>query len=63
MFTRQHYIKIAKVLKKTVGFVVGSEVSSVRSRIVLDFVELFKENPEFNKEKFLDEIYGKETGR
>jgi hypothetical protein len=63
MFTKEHYIAVAKVLKKTVGFRASSEVSGVCSRIVMDFVELFRENPKFDKEKFLDEIYGKEKGR
>ena len=63
MFTQQHYIAVAKVLKKTVGVIGGTRISSLRSRIVLDFVELFKENPKFDKEKFLDAIYGKEENK
>lgn len=60
MFTQQHYIEIAKVLGKSLGLWTHSEGTRVRSQIVLNFIELFRENPKFDKEKFLDAIYGKE---
>lgn len=53
MFTQQHYTEIAKILKKN--------KFARSSWIVADFVELFRENKEFDKEKFLDAIYGKEV--
>lgn len=53
MFTKEHYIEIAKILKK-------NKLSRF-SMIVEDFVELFRGNPKFDKETFLDEIYRKEV--
>ena len=61
MFTQQHYIAVAKVLKERVSIMTNSEGSFIRSGTVQAFVSLFeKDNPTFDAEKFLDEIYGKE---
>lgn len=69
MFTKEHYIKIAKVLKKTAlpihrkrTALVNGETIMHRT-IVQRLVELFRENPEFDKGTFLDEVYGKEVNR
>ncbi len=59
MFTKEHYIAVAKVLKDNKGTCLYTQRVLFR-KIVLDFVELFKENPKFDAEKFLDEIYGEE---
>ena len=61
MFTQQHYIEIAKVLKSskrhTLPFVSEKVLFSM---VVQDFVSLFENDSEkFDAEKF-DAIYGKE---
>ena len=62
MFTKEHYIKIAKVLKGRVAIMTSSEGSFMRSGTVQAFVVMFeKDNKKFDKEKFLDEIYGMEV--
>ena len=61
MFTKEHYVAVAKVLKKRrmrAGIALHIWWFGT---IVQDFIELFKENPKFDKEAFLDEIYGKEV--
>lgn len=63
MFTQRHYIEIAKILRKyemRVGATYNLPLVNVRSSIILDFVELFRENPKFDAGKFLYAIYGKE---
>lgn len=62
MFTKEHYIAVAKVLKQNKTTLLYTERVLFR-KVVLDFVELFKENPKFNEEKFLNEIYGKEKDK
>ena len=61
MFTQQHYIKIAKVLGRNKKLLYSRSEHALFSKMVQDFVELFEENPKFDAEKFLDEIYGKEV--
>ena len=60
MFTKEHYIAVAKVLhcnKSTVLY----DNQVLFSKVVQDFVSLFeKDNKKFDAEKFLDIIYGKE---
>jgi hypothetical protein len=62
MFTQQHYIKIAEVLRRNRTTILYDS-SVLFKRLVWDFVELFKENSKFDEKKFLDAIYGKEKGR
>ena len=61
MFTKEHYIEIAKLLSavhKQVPFVSAKMLCEMA---VDDFVLFFKmDSPKFNDEKFLDAIYGKE---
>ena len=62
MFTKEHYIKIAKVLKERVAIITNSEGLFMRSGMVQAFVDMLeKDNKKFDAEKFLDEIYGKEN--
>lgn len=62
MFTKEHYIAVAKVLKQNkVTILYANHV--LFKRLVQDFAELFKENPKFDAEKFLNEICGKEEGK
>jgi len=65
MFTKEHYIAVAKVLRTyemRVGATYNLPLVNIRSSIILDFAELFKgDNSEFDKDKFLDAIYGKEV--
>ena len=64
MFTKEHYIKIAKVLKERVAITTHLEGSFMRSGTVQAFVVMLeKDNKKFDAEKFLDEIYGKEESR
>lgn len=60
MFTKEHYVAVAKVLKdnKVTAFYTSAVLFK---KLVWDFVKLFKENSKFNEKKFLDEIYGKEV--
>jgi len=62
MFTKEHYAKVAEVLKDTLVGTKGSIAATLlHHEIVQDFVELFEDdNPKFDDEKFLDVIYGKE---
>ena len=61
MFTKEHYVEIAKVLRKTKGNIKPIQISIFHSTIVWAFVNLLKDdNPKFNENKFLDSIYGKE---
>lgn len=61
MFTHQHYVEIVKVLKATIDLMTNSEGMHIRSKTVQDFVSMFEEdNKEFDADKFLDAIYGKE---
>ena len=60
MFTKEHYIAVAKVLKQNKPTCFYTDKALFR-KIVSDFVELFRENKEFDEQKFLDEIYGKEV--
>ena len=55
MYSKNDYIEIAKILKKNkaTSFIAGS--------IVQDFIELFKENPTFDEEKFLKAVRGREV--
>ena len=67
MFTKEHYIAVAKVLRTyemCVGATYNLPLVNIRSSIILDFAELFKgDNSEFDKAKFLDAIYGKEVSK
>ena len=51
MYSKNDYIEIAKILKKNnaTHFINGS-------LIVQDFIELFRENPTFDEEKFLKAV-------
>lgn len=65
MFTKEHCMKIAKLLKDSRG---GKhpplQFTLFHSRIVQDFVSLFEEDTsKFDVEKFLDVIYGKEVNK
>ena len=56
MFTQQHYIEIAKILKQH-----DFPQTIAQAKIVQDFVHMLeKDNKKFDAEKFLDTIYGKE---
>ena len=49
MFTQQHYVEIAKILRKG------------RTSIIGNFIELFeKDSKKFDKQKFINAIYEKE---
>ena len=63
MFTKEHYIAVAKVLKKYKRRSDTALHLWWLGTIVQDFVELFKENPKFDKERFLDEVYRKEESK
>ena len=66
MFTKEHYIKIAKILKdgehfKRRVFPLYVLSRNTRSKIVQDFICMLEsDNKKFDVEKFLDIIYGKE---
>ena len=61
MFTKEHYIEIAKVLKATIDVMTNSEGMHIRSKTVQDFVSMLeKDNDKFDADEFLDAIYGKE---
>lgn len=52
MFTKEHYIAVAKVIRKG------------RTFIIQNFMELFeKDSKKFDRKKFLDAIYGKEVSK
>ena len=53
MFSKDDYMEIAMLLRKNnaTSFINGS-------LIVQDFIELFRENPKFDEEKFLSVIRG-----
>lgn len=62
MFTKEHYIEIAKVLKDAETTPLASVGGRLLlSKVVQDFVLMLeKDNSKFDAEKFLDIIYGKE---
>jgi len=61
MFTKEHYIKIAEVLRDSQDEK-GIEFKLCHHMIVQDFVALLEEdNKKFDVEKFLDIVYGKEN--
>lgn len=60
MFTKEHYIKIAKLIKNfdlpptRLGEI-------VHVKLILSFIELFEDdNSTFSKEEFAEAIYGEE---
>jgi len=56
MFTKEHYIKIAEVLKKSYPFKLPVYL------IMRDLVVMFKDdNSKFNQEEFFNMIEGKEV--
>ena len=64
MFTKEHYIKIAKVLKieeMHKPFYKELVARNAHTGMVHNFIELFEnDNPKFVRSEFLDAIYGKE---
>ena len=61
MFTKEHYVEIAKVLKQRADILVLTDVMVFRSGTVQAFVAMLeKDSSKFDAEKFLDVIYGKE---
>jgi len=61
VFTQQHYIKIAKILKANEEENPYLSTKEFQSLTVQRFVAMFEgDNKKFNKENFLDAIYGKE---
>ena len=60
MFTKEHYMKIAKLLKdfKLPATPIGEVIYE---KLVDAFIELFDlDNPNFNQRAFMEAIYGKE---
>lgn len=62
MFTKEHYVEIARALSKNLVYANNRpdiEGSYVAHRVVNNLVTMFKsDNDKFDKEKFLDAIYG-----
>ena len=63
MFTKEHYLKIAEVLGRNKKLLYSGSEHALFTKMVQDFIELFKENPKFNEEKFLNVVYGKEVSK
>ncbi len=62
MFTKEHYIEIAKILKKNEETNPYLCTRKFQSMTVRRFVLMLESDcSEFNEEKFLDAIYGKEA--
>ena len=64
MFTKEHYVEIARALKGTLVYAnnrfdaVGSHIAH---RVVRDLISMFRsDNSTFDRKKFVDAIYGKE---
>jgi len=60
VFTQQHYIKIAKLLKKHSKEIPSFAQLSFNVLVQDLVVMLEKDNKKFDVERFLDAIYGKE---
>ena len=61
MFTKEHYEKIAEILKENEKANPYLCTREFQSKTVQSFVVLFKnDGKKFDKERFLDAIYGKE---
>lgn len=63
MFTKEHYVEIAKILKENrlSAMTEYPLPMQVNAKIVQNFVSLFeKDSSNFDAERFLDAIYGKE---
>jgi len=63
MFTKKHYIEIAKVLRDSQDekYVQSVQFKLCHLIIVQDFVALLEEDDsKFDAEKFLNAVYGKE---
>ena len=61
MFTKEHYIAVAKVLGKAKRRVPLYKADTLICALLDDFIKLFKEdNKRFDKEEFCDVVYGKE---
>lgn len=58
MFTKEHYVEIAEMLKNSIH---DRRISHFA--LVQDFIELFRKNPKFDVNKFLDVIYGREEDK
>lgn len=61
MFTKEHYIAVAKVLRHSKNLLVSRGEHALFVVTLDNFIALFRENLKFSEVAFLDEVYGSDV--